>query len=506
MAGDTAARLNAHAEAGDHYRRGLALAHEQAATGREQIPPEVVAHLFAQLGRVLELESRWQEALAVYDEMARWATQHGDREMLLSAQMAQILPYALPTSLSNPAHARTLGEQALALAHTLENPTAMVTILRYLTMAAGFNAQVSQAVEYAERALALGRTLNSSEQLGMVLMDAGTFGYMNVGRLYEAKALFEEAVHLWRQLDNLPMLANALGILSRLCCFLGEYAGAIMSGQEAWALSSKLGNVWGQAFAQYSLPPVYWDQGDPDQALAISQESLRLGELAGFVSPEVECRVYCAIVYDGLGMSGRGLELMEQASRLATTKLELLKGYAFTTWAQLLLRQNQLDQARTLQQQAQQDVFVQAHPTISVWSEVEVTEAELALRQGDFARALALTGQVIPLLRKSGLRPKLARALYLQGQAWLLQDQTDAARACWCEARAEAEAIGSRWLLWQILEVLASIEPDPTQAEAMRQHARETCQYIGRHISDPELRASFYDLPAVRNLFAADDR
>jgi tetratricopeptide (TPR) repeat protein len=392
------------------------------------------------------------------------------------------------------------------LAHELENPTAEVTILRYLTMAAGFNAQLSQAFDYAERALALGRTLNSSEQLGMVLMDAGTFGYMNIGRLYEAKALFEEAVHLWRQLDNLPMLANALGILSRLCCFLGKYAEAITSGQEACALSSKLGNVWGQSFAQYSLPPVYWDQGDPDQALAIIQESLRLGELAGFVSPEVECRVYCAIVYDGLGMSGRGLELVEQASRLATTRLELLTGYAFTTWAQLLLRQDQLVQARTLLQQAQQDVFVQAHPTISVWSEVEVTEAELALRQGDFARALALTGQAIPFLRQIGLRPKLARALYLQGQAWLAQEQTDAARACWREARAEAEAIGSRWMLWQILAALAPLESDPVQAEAMRQRARETLKYIGQHISDPGLRTLFYDLLAVRNLLAADDR
>jgi multidrug resistance efflux pump len=128
------------------------------------------------------------------------------------------------------------------------------------------------------------------------------------------------------------------------------------------------------------------------------------------------------------------------------------------------------------------------------------------LRQGDFTRALTLTGQAIPLLRQLGLRPKLARALYLQGQAWLAQEQTDAAQACWREARAEAEAIGSRWMLWQILAALASLEPDPVQAEAMRQRARETLIYIAQHISDSELRASFYDSPAMRNLVAVDDR
>ncbi len=499
MAGDTAARVYAHAEAGDHYRRGLALAREQAASGREQIPLEVLAHLFTQLGRMLELESRWQEAVAIYEEMARWATQYGDQEMLLTAQMAQILPYAIPTSLSNPAHACTLGEQALALAHELENPTAEVTTLRYLSMAALFNARVSQAFAYAERGLALGRTLNSPEQLALVLVDAAGFGHMNVGRLHEAKALLEEAVGLWRQLDNLPMLANALSELSRLCSFLGEYAASITAGQEALTLSGRLGNVWGQAFAQHSLALVYWDQGNPDQALAIIHESIRLAELAGFVFPQVECRIHGAIVYAGLGMRGRGLELVDQASRLAMTKAELLRGYAFTTWAQLLLRQDQLAEAQGLLEQAQQDAFVQAHRAISVWSEVEVTEAELALRQGDFTRALALTGQAIPFLRQMCLRLRLPRALYLQGQAWLDLDEMDAARACWREACAEAETIGSRWMLWQILAALASLEPDAAQAEAMRQRARETLNYIGQHISDPGLRASFYDMPAVRD-------
>jgi DNA-binding SARP family transcriptional activator len=506
MAGDGAARVYAHAEAAGHYRRSLALAREHESTGREPIPHEVLAHLFAQLGRMLELESRWQEAVDTYAEMASWAAEQGDRGLLLAARMAQILPYAIPTSLSDPAHACALGEQALALAHELENPTAEVTILRYLTMAALFNAQVSRAVEYAERGLALGRTLNSPEALALVLMDAGGFGYMNVGRFQEAKALLEKAVGLWRQLDNLPMLANALSWLSRLCSFLGEYAEAITAGQEALALSIRLDNVWGQAFAQHSLAQVYWDQGDPDQALAIIQESIRLGELAGFAVPQVDCRLGWATIYDGLGMPGRGLELVEQASRLATAKLAFFTGYAFTTWAQLLLRQNRLAEAQTLLQQAQQDVFLQAHRAISVWSEVEVTEAELALRQGDAARALALTAQVIPSLRQIGLRPKLLRALYLQGQAWLAHDQTDAARACWREARAEADAIGSRWMLWQILAALAALDPDPGQAEALRQRAREMLKTIGQHISDPELRASFYDLPAVRNLFAANDR
>jgi hypothetical protein len=96
------------------------------------------------------------------------------------------------------------------------------------------------------------------------------------------------------------------------------------------------------------------------------------------------------------------------------------------------------------------------------------------------------------------LRFKLPRTLYLQGQAWLGLKEREAARACWSEARDEAEAIGSRWMLWQILAALAQVECDPVQATELRRQAQAVVESISSHIRDLELRASFFNLPQVQ--------
>lgn len=89
--------------------------------------------------------------------------------------------------------------------------------------------------------------------------------------------------------------------------------------------------------------------------------------------------------------------------------------------------------------------------------------------------------------------------------------QSQVARERWQEARREAEALGARRRLWPILLALSRLEADPTDAERLRQQAREVVAYIADHTPpDPTLepkvglRASFLNLPAVRAVF--DDR
>ena len=61
---------------------------------------------------------------------------------------------------------------------------------------------------------------------------------------------------------------------------------------------------------------------------------------------------------------------------------------------------------------------------------------------------------------------------------------------------AEAEAIGSRRRLWQILAALAAIALTPAKAEQSGQSAREHIEYISNH-APANLRDSFHDLPSV---------
>jgi hypothetical protein len=96
------------------------------------------------------------------------------------------------------------------------------------------------------------------------------------------------------------------------------------------------------------------------------------------------------------------------------------------------------------------------------------------------------------------MRLPIPYSLYLQGQALRGLKQDQAARDRLLEARAEAEAIGSRRTLWRILYGLSQLEANPVQAARLRQQAQEIVEYIADHLHQAPLRASFLDLPDVR--------
>jgi len=66
------------------------------------------------------------------------------------------------------------------------------------------------------------------------------------------------------------------------------------------------------------------------------------------------------------------------------------------------------------------------------------------------------------------------------------------------EARSIAEAIGSRRMLWRVLFALSELEADLTEAERLRQQARQIVEYIADHIDEVKLRQLFLNLPDVR--------
>jgi hypothetical protein len=109
---------------------------------------------------------------------------------------------------------------------------------------------------------------------------------------------------------------------------------------------------------------------------------------------------------------------------------------------------------------------------------------------------------LLVILNQSGLRAYLPEALYLWGQILRGMGQTEAARNTLLEARAEAEAIGSRRMLWQILFAFSQLEIDPSEAKSLRRHAQETVEYIASNIGNSELRASFLNLAEVQEVLS----
>ena len=209
QAGDTAARLYATREATDYYRRALALTTPATAAAE-------LRHLHVQLGRMLELDAHFDQALAVYAALEQVARQRGDQGLELAALMATLPIYATPTSLQDTTLAQARGRQALALARTLQDQVAEAKILWNLSIAAAEGLQRQQGIEYGEQSLALARALHLTEQTALTLTDLGIFCYAQVGRTADAVTVLLEANDTWQELGNLPLLCNNLSYLGRL--------------------------------------------------------------------------------------------------------------------------------------------------------------------------------------------------------------------------------------------------------------------------------------------------
>jgi tetratricopeptide (TPR) repeat protein len=411
-----------------------------------------------------------------------------------------------PTAVHDPARGQALSEQALALARELGDRTAEAKILWNLMLLNSFTGQLRAAAGYGERALALARDLGLREQLAYTLNDIVRV-YIGTGQFERAWAVVDEARGLWRELGNQPMLADNLGRSARILFAVGDYERALLLSEEARQISQAIGNLWGQSFCRMFVGYIYLERGEMARAIETMEECIRLGERAGFMMTQVGTRADLAWIYGTLGAIHRGVELARLACAQAEQQLPGFRAWALACLARLHLMNGDLAEAEA----AIKAGYATLNPedfTTHGPVELPLADAELALAKQAFGHAVAVIEALVARLRKVGMRSFLADALHFKGKALLAQGRVEAARAAWMEARAEAEALGSRRVLWPVLAALAEIEAgrgNTTEAQALRQQARDIIAYIADHCppdpsagSGQSLRDSFLHLPEVQ--------
>jgi tetratricopeptide (TPR) repeat protein len=248
------------------------------------------------------------------------------------------------------------------------------------------------------------------------------------------------------------------------------------------------------------VPYVYLEYGRMDKAVEVTEECIRLGEQAGFVAPQSLNRSILALAYAFLGDFDRAFEL----ARLALAKTEelvpVMRPSARVLLAEIHFLKGDLAEAEAILAESLDSFTLDefADPGLMF---AFVTQGELALARQDYARALALADDLMSTLRKFGVRLFMADALYLKGRVLLALSRTEEAYQTLQAARAEAEALNSRRILWEILFTLSQVtvrRGDVAQAEALRRQAQEIVEYIADHAGIPELCASFLQLPRVQ--------
>ena len=497
-AGDVAARVYAHAEAEMHYARAIEIA-TRAPT--PTLPRETGEGVFLKRGRVLELSARYADALANYRAMETRAREHNHRAMELAALMARATLHATPTACYDLVAGQELLDRALALARELNDSAAESKALWTLMLINYFQSHFNQAIVFGERSLALARQLDLREQMAYTLHDLSR-SYLALGRADEGRAAITEARALWRELDNLPMLADNLATSAEGCFFLGEFSAARAFAQEAYQISIAIGNLWNQAYSRWTWGYLALESGEIADALDALRDAVAVGKQSGFIAAMYVAQGMLGWAIGALGDHKAGIEIVQSISRAQEI------GIAFQAWhlgvlAHLHLLNGDLAQAETIVARA----YIGLDLNDLTWFSpifVMLADGEIALARNEPARALALADRLLARIRELKMRPFAAEVLLLKGKAFFALNELDQARAILVEAREDARALGVRRSLWEILALLSAVESargDDVSARTARDEARAIIAYIAEH-APPELRASFLGLDRVKKNFS----
>jgi tetratricopeptide (TPR) repeat protein len=228
------------------------------------------------------------------------------------------------------------------------------------------------------------------------------------------------------------------------------------------------------------------------------QDGLPLAEQANFAPPQITNPARLAWIYGYLGDVERGFDLARLA--LATSdEFRRYRGVVLAVLARLHLYNGNLAKATTALEEAHSALDTDDIYEILVSLFVQ-SAGEIALASKEYDRVLKLTGKTIASMHDFGIRLFLYDILHLRGRALFGLGRIGEASSVLAEAQTEAEELGSRRSLLLILPTRIEVEVQDGnmgEAETLRKQVQEIIRFIDNHIGQPQLRASFRELPIV---------
>jgi class 3 adenylate cyclase/predicted ATPase len=494
QAGDEAYALYANREAAAYYGWTIELAHIGAGVTSEE-----VQRLYLRRGRALELASLHAEALANYQEMGEQARESQDRVMELSALVSTGTIYSTANDLYNAVEAEAVAEQALALAQELGDEASEAKIQWNLLNAYRLSERPPLALTAGERSLELARKNDLREQLAYTANDM-THVYSSAGLPDKAWQTVNEAIGLWREIGNRPMLADSLATASLLSTYNGDYEKTVAYSDESYRISVETENIWGQSYSRFAIGELYWHRGEPDKAIEAMSECVRLGELAGFKVAPLFVGSSLGLVYAKLGVYEKALPLVRRTVAESRASMPYYESVALSMLGQVLLLAGEIEQAKVVFDELKA-IKTSMEPLLEL--NVEEGKCRMLLAQRKPEQAAKSARKLIAILQEADGRLILSTAMLLHGQALLIGGHLEPARDILAEARAEAQELALEWPLWQILLASAEMEEalgDVERAEEYRRQAREIFDGIAEQVPAGELREGFVGRGLTREL------
>lgn len=494
-AADRFAGLYANTEALMAYARAVGLANTL------ELSHEALLHLYTRRGRTLELNAQDDEALTTYVEMERVAREKQDRALELAAMLAELPIYATPSLFFDYARAAALAQDAISLAEELHDRAAQAQAL-WLRMLLNTRSNHPQhASPDGEAALQIARELNLRELTAFILNDLGGVYVFN-SQFERGIALIREATGLWREVGNLPLLANNLSSAANFLLFVGELDEVFRLSDEAYQITEKIGNLWGQSYSLFSVGLAYIERGQFAVGMAKMRECIELGDRAGFVAPHLDTQLDLARAYLWLGATKEAREIAERTVK-EVEPFPMGMPLAYATLAEFQGLAGEFAEAEKSLQQAR-DLLQQESSTPVYEMFVARAEVVTADKRNEFERVLERLEKLMQVMQAYDVRLFLPDALYYRAHALVGLGEADKALEAITEADEIGKGLGSRRLRWKILALRARLERQRGHAEsaaAMEAEALEIVEYIAEH-APAELREVFLGQEDVREVMA----
>jgi tetratricopeptide (TPR) repeat protein len=421
----------------------------------------------------------------------------------LEAVIAQGTLYGNVTPYYDAARGRALMERAATLAEAAGNRVAEIRILWNMLNIGRFDLNsLDWAAAHGERGVALARELELGEELAYLVNDLGEL-YGTFGRLDRAGELFGEARERWRALGNEAMLANSLSSSATWEQVTGDFRSGLIKTEEAFAITTRIGNLWGEAYSQAVRGQILGWLGEFGRAV----EDLTTGNAktvqAGFIAGTILSNAFLARVFLSVGDRDSATQRAQAALQLAREQLPQFVGMCIARLVSCLVARNEPAAAAEL---FADPLIGQERQQVFQLFDVAVAGLELALAQGDVDQALERAQADIARFTAMGSRTILPTIYHLNGLALSAAGRDDEAAESLATAIDLARELEMRAVLWRILAAAADLAErrgDHATAAAQRAEAAAEIEYLQSQLYPDTLRDIFLNQPEVARLRVA---
>ncbi len=486
--GERALTLYAQRAAIDHLTRAVEAAHNLA-----QTPP---AHLYLARGQAYETLGDFERARGDYERSLEAARAAVDRQVEWRSMMA----IGFLWTGHDYQQAGAWFRRACDLAEELAEPTLRAQSLNRLGNWLLNTGRIQEALEAHQEALHLFEMQADRQGMAETLEMLGGAYFFTGDPARGVKEFFGRAIELLRSLGDRQTLYSVLAAramdaapetIETTLSALRTRDECMQDAEEALLLACQMNSPAGQAFVEMATAGVLFSFGEFGPALAHAQEALH-------IAISIEHQEWIAASNGALGQVYLLLLEPDKAAACLEAAVAGAQALGSAIWSRQLtpylalayILRREFPRAEA----ALQTVLPRDGQASDFWErQASRIWGELALVQGDAARALHIAEQLIASAPGDWQQP-IPHLLALKGEALLALKRLDEAAEALEDAKLGAEQRQAPSILWRIQRSLGCVyrllkrEEDAKRANSA---ARQIIETLAATIDEPALREHF---------------